>query len=232
MLFRSGDASWRAVRTATIPIMKCPSDFGHELPWSGTAGPGWARGNYACNAAGIHQPDSLGWTSTENGRSPTSAWTNAWVGLPDTTKAGGVMCINYGAALPHISNADGTATTILISEIRVGSHLSPADPRGTWAAGFPGASVDCASYTWDCTHPNDNNGSADDCEGAVDDPAGGMGAWLGCPFQQAQSRSHHAGGGVVVAMCDGSVRWVKNNISQQNWWRMHARDDGVNWTDD
>lgn len=221
----TGDAGWRSIRSATIPIMICPTDIGHEIPWNGTAGPGWARGNYACNAAGIHQPDILGWTSTMDGRSPTSGWTQAWVGLPDSTPAGGVMCINFGHKLGAIP--DGTAWTILISEVRVGSRLSAADPRGTWAVGYPGASVDCASYTWDCNVPNNRDANADDCEGAIDDPNGGMGAWMPCPFQQANARSRHSAGVVLVAMCDGSVRTVSPGTTQQIWWRMHACDDAL-----
>jgi prepilin-type N-terminal cleavage/methylation domain-containing protein/prepilin-type processing-associated H-X9-DG protein len=221
----TGDNTWRSVRGARIPIMLCPSDVGADIPWNGTAGPGWARGNYGCNAAGIHQPDILGWTSTENGASPKSSWTQAWVGLPNSTTAGGVMCINFGISLGQLTVMDGTAYTIMVSELRIGSQLSAADPRGTWAAGFPGASVDCASYCWDCTNPNDMNPNSDDCEGAIDDPTHGMGAWMPCPFQQAQARSRHPGG-VNEAFGDGSVRFIKNSTSQQVWWFMHSRDDG------
>ena len=46
-----------------------------------------------------------------------------------------------------------------------------------------------------------------------------MGAWPGCPFQQANARSRHTGG-VNVAMSDGSVRFVRNSISQAVWWYM------------
>jgi prepilin-type N-terminal cleavage/methylation domain-containing protein/prepilin-type processing-associated H-X9-DG protein len=228
----TGDRGWRAVGTARVKLFECPADGGHETPWTFpcVAERGWARGNYACNAAGIHLPDSVGWTSTEGGRSPTSAWTHAWVGLPDGTRAGGVMCINWGARLRDIDAADGSANTVLLGEVRVGSHLSPADPRGTWAVGLPGASVLSANYTWDCTGPNDTNDHADGCEGAVNDPADGMGAWDGGGFQQAQARSRHRGG-VNVAFCDGSVRFAANDIDQRTWWRLHARDDTLPYID-
>jgi len=220
----NGNNNWRAIRSTKLKLLTCPSDTGHDVPWN-LAGGGWARGNYGCNAAGIHQPDSLGWTSSENGRSPVSAYTSSWVGLPNTTPAGGVMCINYGINLGQLSAIDGSSNTVLLGELRVGSHLSPSDARGIWALGFPGASVVCANYTWDCTNPNDTNDNADDCQGCLNDPTRGMGAWQPCPFQQAQTRGRHSGG-VMVAMCDGSVRFVRNTTTQQNWWRMHARDDG------
>ncbi len=229
-----GNRAWRALGQTRLALFQCPADKGHEIPWSPAALPAderlWARGNYACNAAGIHLPDSVGWTSTEDGRSPTSTWTQSWVGLPNSTRAGGVMCINFGARLSQINLRDGAGQTVLLGEVRVGSHLSPGDPRGTWAVGLPGASVLCANYTWDCTGPNDHNEFADDCEGAVNDPRDGMGALPGAPFQQAQARSRHQGG-VNLAFCDGSVRFALDQIDQRTWWRLHARDDTDSFLD-
>jgi prepilin-type processing-associated H-X9-DG protein/prepilin-type N-terminal cleavage/methylation domain-containing protein len=222
----NGDKNWRTIRGTHLKFMLCPSDTGQDAGSNYTgAGGGWARGNYGCNAGGIHQPDILGWTSTEGGKSPTSSWTQAWVGLPNTTHAGGVMCINFGHTMAAISGLDGTSNTVMLAELRTGSHLSLGDPRGTWALGFPGASVICAGYTWDCTVPNNTDDNADDCEGAVDDPHGGMGAWQPCPFQQANSRSRHPGG-VNIAMCDGAVKFLRNTVTQQTWWKLCAVDDG------
>jgi prepilin-type N-terminal cleavage/methylation domain-containing protein/prepilin-type processing-associated H-X9-DG protein len=221
----NGDSNWRSVRGAKLAIFRCPSDVGYETPWSG-AGGGWTRGNYGCNAGGIHQPDILGWTSTMYGNSPTSTWTQAWVGLPNETHAGGVMCIDYGASLAQVSAQDGTSNTVLLAELRIGTYLSAGDSRGVWALGFPGASVICAGYTWDCTRPNNTDPNADDCEGCIDDPAHAMGAWQPCPFQQATSRSRHTGG-VNLSRCDGSVQYIRDNITQINWWRFCAVDDGI-----
>jgi prepilin-type N-terminal cleavage/methylation domain-containing protein/prepilin-type processing-associated H-X9-DG protein len=230
----TGDRSWRGMRSVKINLLLCPSDTGQENPWNhpGVAEQGWARGNYGCNAGGIHQPDILGWTSTMNGNSPTSGWTQSWVGLPNESKAGGIMCINFGGTLNQVTSEDGTSNTVMLGELRVGSHLSPADPRGTWAVGMPGASVICAAATWDCTNPNDRNDNADDCEGAVNDPQRGMGAWQPCPFQQAQSRSRHTGDGANICLCDGSVRFIRTAISQQTWFKMLSRNDGLTYSTD
>jgi hypothetical protein len=220
----TGDSSWRGLRSVSIPTLLCPSDPAPQNPWTG-AGGGWARGNYACNAGGIHGPN-VGWTSTLGGASPTNS--NGWGGLPTTLNGGGVMCINWGAGIHRIE--DGSSNTVMLGEVRNGAVLSDADPRGSWALGFPGASVLVGHFSWDCTVPNTIEDNADDCEGCINDPKNGMGAWPGCPFQQAQARGKHTGG-VVVAMGDASVRFVRNSVTQANWWYMNARNDGQSVTE-
>ena len=138
------------------------------------------------------------------------------------------MCINWGCAVNRIE--DGASNTIMLAEVRSGAYLSVNDTRGVWALGYPGASVIVGMASWDDNFPNTTEDSADDCNGCINDPADGMGAWPGCPFQQANSRSKHIGG-VQVAMGDGSVRFVKNSITTANWWYMNMRNDGMIWTD-
>jgi prepilin-type processing-associated H-X9-DG protein len=40
----------------------------------------------------------------------------------------------------------------------------------------------------------------------------------GCPSNQAAPRSRHAPGGVHVAMCDGSVHWINDDINTSGPW--------------
>src|SRR5262249_39788753 len=94
---------------------------------------------------------------------------------------------------------------------------------------MPGASLIAGGWSWDCTNPNDTNDNSDDCEGAVNDPKGAMGAWEPCPFQQATARSRHSGG-VMVAMGDGSARFITDRVPQTIWWCMCSRNDGVSYT--
>lgn len=228
----NGDSNWRQIKGQRLQVMICPLDAsGHEIPYNGTAGTGWAHGNYACNAGGIHQPtapsgtDSLGWRSTKNGASPVYG---SFSTFPDVPHLGGIMCINWGCKLANI--VDGSSNTIMINEVRTGAHLSPGDPRGLWAMGLPGASVTVGASSWDCRWPNTQEDNADDCEGAIDDPLGGMGAWQTCPFQQAAARSRHSDRSVHAAFCDGSVRVVQASIPIPVWWAMLGRDDGFSFT--
>jgi prepilin-type N-terminal cleavage/methylation domain-containing protein len=222
----NGNTAWKAVRTATVPTLLCPSDVGAETPWSLDGG-GWARGNYGCNSGGIHQGSSLGWTSTEGGTSATNANSPANLGVPTGTQSGGVMCINWGAGVHRIE--DGSSNTVMLGELRIGSQLGPQDSRGVWALGFPGASV-ISGNGWDCKNPNSREDQADDCEQCVNSPQTAMGACVGCPFQQATARSRHTGG-VLVAMGDGSVRFVRDSVSVGNWFMMLSRNDMLTWTD-
>ncbi|QDU20902.1 DUF1559 family PulG-like putative transporter [Urbifossiella limnaea] len=228
----TGSAAWKAIRTTLIPTMLCPSDLGIDAAWTGDGG-GWARGNYACNAGGLHQgatvsPDNgVGYISSEMGNSPRLTNNPTNLGVPNNTLSGGVMCINWATMVNRIE--DGSSNTIMLAELRIGSQLGSQDSRGVWALGFPGASV-IAGNGWDCTTPNTTEDNADDCEGCINDPRNGMGAWPGCPFQQATSRGKHTGG-VVVGFGDGSTRFVRNSVSKANWFLMLSRNDGLNWTD-
>jgi len=234
---KTGDQSWKNLRTAKIPSFLCPSDIGGQPDTVCTIDVGnWARGNYACNAGGIHQASTpsgtfsaVGYVSSAFGYSPGNNNDPTNLGVPNGTPGGGVMCINFGAALQRIP--DGSANTIMLAEVRVGAFLSPADSRGVWALGFPGASVIAGAPAWDCLGPNNMDDNADDCNGCIDDPMRGMGAWPGCPFQQATPRSRHPQG-VQVAMADGSVRFVKNSVTLRNFYCMIMRDDGLSWSDD
>jgi prepilin-type processing-associated H-X9-DG protein len=230
-----GNSTWESVGKTPVQSFLCPSDIGAQIAWTGLGG-GWARGNYACNAFGIHQeagnglPGTNGWASTIGGGSPENSNTNSdgSTGVAVGTHGGGVMCINYGASL-NGGIPDGTSNTVMLGEVRIGSTLSAADPRGTWAFGFPGASVLAGHASWDCTVPNNSDDLADDVgPNAVDAYKQEMGACISDEYNQAEARSRHTGG-VVVAMCDGSVRFVPNTVSQPIWWYMNARDDGGVW---
>ena len=221
--------AWRDDRlvAADVPLFRCPSDSALATPFTGIYGQGpqsrWARGNYGANAG------PLGYIAADEG-------TGGWLAPAELFDDGGpgmfaapVMTVNYGARLTDVT--DGLSNTIAATELRIGP--GPADIRGTWAAGVPGASVAGAALPgYGCDGPNDTRrpefGPCDhtDTGLGVDDPAAGMGANVGGNTTLAQARSRHPGG-VNTAWCDGSVRFVRDAVGPRPWFQMLSRADGL-----
>lgn len=189
-----------------ISAFQCPSD-----PYSNSSnkftmmGGNWARGNYG--ASGYNRANTSTWAGTGTGDRGVFGY-NAWNNINAVT--------------------DGTSMTAASWELRAGWNTT--DPRGVWASGRIGGSflADCTNgtnggpygnYTGDCYGINEGNHSnGDDILGSnTDNPAIGMGGW---PNGDGQSgpKSLHVGG-VHVLLCDGTVRFVSNNID----YNIHAR---------
>jgi prepilin-type processing-associated H-X9-DG protein len=152
---------------------------------------------------------------------------------------GGPFGFNFGSSVAVISVLDGTSNTILFNEVRIG--LNQNDRRGVWAMGLGGSSITCAMATGDATVPNDTNEYSDDIEDCnkVRQTQGvgnsGLGILrMGCsndnlpnnwPNWQAQARSRHTGG-VNACFCDGSVKFIRNEIASSTWKLINCRNDG------
>jgi prepilin-type processing-associated H-X9-DG protein len=203
-------------RGTVLPVMLCPSDSYNQVKYIGHGG-NWARGNYAANVGNgalhttpthqILQAVSPGW----NGR---DAKTGIVVNK-NYHRIRGVMGPNVSAKISQIT--DGTSKTILLGEIRAG--VLEGDPRGTWAFGHAGGNL----VAWYGSH-GDSNGP-NYC-GVDSDDIGGVGftcaanlqfqtECMTCfgpgAFDQATTRSLHPGG-VYMAMCDGSVQFISDDI--------------------
>jgi len=141
----------------------------------------------------------------------------------------GVAGINKSFAFDDFAN--GRATTVLVDEVRAGVHQ--LDPRGVWALGQIGSSI-----TWglgvsgDAYGPNNQIKDADDIRGCIE-----MHRLLGPDYlarqrmpccdhcqdnNQAASRSQHPGG-VNIAMADGALRFVTDDVDIGLWHVMHSR---------
>ncbi len=187
----------------------------------------WARGNYGA-VQGATDPDHV-----LNGVSGVR-W-DPFRGRPKV----GMMGLNYGSRISEVT--DGLSNTAAIAELRVG--LGSMDIRGTWAIGLGMASLVGHAKPFNPT-PNNMNGfsAAQGCADGGDEvqagPPMGMlypdaaqqGMGFSCAGGQfnsgGQSRSEHPGG-VNVGFADGSVKFIKNSITQRVWYALLVRKDGT-----
>ncbi len=245
--FGAFDRSWRAIRGATIKTYLCPSDPNNGTPYNDPSGVdtpievGWARGNYA-GTAGFTDNDH----TSDNG--------NALRNNPFDGNAGdGVVPGNLanpplskGPIFFQSSNGingtrfaeiiDGLSNTIMMNEVRAG--VSPLDPRGVWAMGYPGMSITNAGRNYNPTPNNtldspDGQTYGDEMQNAYKFWYYGIGAkGMGCfpntagdQMNSAQARSAHIGG-VNAGFADGSVRYISNSIDQYTWCILQSKNDG------
>jgi Protein of unknown function (DUF1559) len=202
------DSANRSARGTFISTFICPSDPGNnDGPFAGNSaaeGDNWARGNYAANGC-----NNFVGVVPNTGTAPFFGWGDE--------RRKGVMGCNVALSLAQIT--DGQSNTILLGEIRIG--MNSIDRRGTWALGTAGGSALFAhGFGGDANGPNVGNDRSDDVEGcSIFYPTYGqkrlmqerMTCWLPCPSWQATLRSKHDNG-VFVALGDGSVRYISNNV--------------------
>ena len=224
--------SWRnGIVGRQIGAYTCPSDANNGKPFLNPLVPGdsftggtWARGNYGISA-GYEDYDHVAGGNTYASSKSNIAGAN---GLKSTP----LCASNFGSQIRDVM--DGTSNQFMFTELRAG--LTTIDPRGIWAMGFPGASVQNGGRGVYNPGPNNTLGgiSADggdelEAGSTYCNPAGaalGMGCTTsGTLMTSAMARSMHTGG-VNVAMADGSGRFVSNNIDQLTYLRLSSTQDG------
>ncbi len=213
----------QAARANIIPSLLCPSDPFNKVPYQGGSsgaakhGANWGRTNYAASAGRsfIYGSGATGGGTYYNNGPNSLAWNDPC--------QRGVMGPNVAVTLRRIT--DGTTKTIMIGEIRAG--ITENDGRGVWALGHAGASL-IAMYGsgGDADGPNYCDVHADDVYSDVCATAAGvctttgavpvtqaecMQCSGGAGFDQQTIRSKHPGG-AHVAMADGSVQFINDDI--------------------
>jgi len=193
---------------------------------TGTPLTNWARGNYGA----VHGATDL--DHTLNGSEGLRY--DPFPGMPK----GGMMGLNFGSTIPQVT--DGLSNTLAIAELRVG--LNSMDLRGTWALGLGMASLAGHAKPYNPTPNNKNGFSPPNCNDGGDEiqaapafapffpNAAAMGMGFNCSGGNynsgGQSRSQHPGG-VTTGFADGSVKFIKNSISQRVWYALLVRSDGT-----
>jgi prepilin-type N-terminal cleavage/methylation domain-containing protein/prepilin-type processing-associated H-X9-DG protein len=186
----------------------------------------WARGNYGA-VQGNTDPDHQINGINDAGASPAAA---SHVGM---------MGENFGSTIAQVT--DGLSNTAAVAELRAG--LTTADVRGVWAMGLAMASLAGHAKKYNPT-PNNLYGFniAQGCNDGGDEMQAGpvLGLQVMNAAQQGmgfncgggmynsggQSRSLHPGG-VNVGFGGGSVRFIKNSISNAIWIAILAKNDGA-----
>lgn len=199
-------------------------------------GDNWARGNYGANVGRGHHSDAAhceGYGAPNFGALACAGQTykvGTSEGFEGKILKGwtsglirGVMGPNLSTRAAHIR--DGMSNTIMLAELRAG--IVSFDCRGTWAMSGAGPSAIAAcGHLGDARGPNPISEKSDDTAACNEISAEigdhtellrlGMGCFTGTtshPNRQAAPRSSHQGG-VFVTMCDGSVRWIGNDIDR------------------
>jgi prepilin-type N-terminal cleavage/methylation domain-containing protein len=233
--------SWASIRNQSVKTYLCPSDSSYnQLPYSdpnqniGSQNlQNWARGNYGVTA-GYDDYDHVGggvaFTSAGS-RAVTKAVRLATGNPKATIVSSPVMSANYGAKILEIT--DGTSNTLMVAELRAGIFTN--DPRGVWALGYPSSSIvnagrDGFNPTPNNTFGNDGGGGDElqTCTSFWNANIGSLG--MGCQnfdsiMTEGMARSLHIGG-VNCAGADGSVRFIKNTISELTWCQLLSKADG------
>jgi len=235
------------LRSTRLGVFVCPSDSNNQAgsfffdqsayasnpelspmdQRTGTPLLNWARGNYA-SVNGSSDIDH-----EVNGFAGSDSFIAPFNGSPHV----GTIGANFGKKIAEVT--DGLSNTAMIAEIRVG--LNSLDIRGTWAMGMGGASLMGQTKNYNPTPNNKFGFPPGACNDGGDELQGsyafapsfpnaaqqGMGVNCGGGMYNsgAQARSLHPGG-VNVAFGDGSVKFIKNTISQRTWYLILTSQDG------
>ena len=209
---------------ANLPELQCPSDANSSVRYQVNKNPNpfsqikiwqyYGRTNYGANGC-LMPPFNYGsntpWVPACGGATQV-AWSFS---NPNSWKTRGVMGLSTSLSRAQIT--DGTSKTILSGEMRAG--VNEFDLRGIWADGSA-----AASSAWFHIFGPSNCFWADDSTrfsplfSSLGPGYYQLLAQQCMPAQNSQSgnpsgnfRSQHAGG-ILVAMCDGSVRFISNTV--------------------
>jgi len=205
----------RTIGETVVSAFVCPSDP-DQTNNRGGASTSWAfQGNYAGNG-GVGT-----YTITSSGMIDVSVRSV----ITPLYSTSGIFSISSSTRMSNI--VDGTSNTLLVGEgiVRPGTGTW-GNLGGYWggathgavtftAAEVPNTSVPDSLYS--CKTPNTPsapNGAP--CSGSTSNSS---------PNRYNFLRSYHTGG-VQVALCDGSVKFVSNNIDLQTWRKAGIAADG------
>jgi prepilin-type N-terminal cleavage/methylation domain-containing protein/prepilin-type processing-associated H-X9-DG protein len=199
-----------SVTTIRVKTFQCPSDV-PNAPSGGIT-----NNNYVVNYGNttFYQANvTIAGVTTVFGGAPFTAYAGSTGddGPVNSTQAATWTRL-YGRPVPLTEITDGTSNTLMLSEVKQGQGL---DARGfSW---WGGASGFVTLYGPNAVDPDLMVGAWCNTGTPLNAPCSTTDAAPPSPFSRRQgARSRHQGG-VNVALCDASVRWVSDSISLPVW---------------
>lgn len=216
-----------------IPAYQCPSESRGGM-LATLSNPARAMTSYAGSTGSTHQESHLGcnlatvvgdggpqFDPDDDGEDWFGRATIGQFNRSDTANPGGISGViprsSWAANVRDVT--DGTSNTILMGEVRA----ICSDALGYWPPNQGGGWADSESLWFSTTAPI----NFPNCPGENGNPSGGG---TGCRHQQNWNtgmgfKSQHVGGAHFL-LCDGSVRFVSQNIDHTLYQQLGDRWDG------
>jgi prepilin-type processing-associated H-X9-DG protein len=223
-MFRYGGAANTTVTYGRFNAYLCPSDpNNNNLPGGG----GWpiTCHNYVVNFGNTitNQPPLFAWNNT---KLPFLGAPFTDIGAPDADITAGGQQGATASTVKFSAITDGLSNTLMTSEILIGQGWNLHGfswwgyaPRFTGLYPPNSSQPDVMQGASYCNSPNSNPQGVT-CVGANGSQSSG-GLYTGLGMVNIP-RSRHPGG-VNTGMCDGSVRFIKNSVSQPTYWALGTR---------
>lgn len=227
-------------RTLSIATFNCPSDFYNRADnqferglAAGYGGNQYARGNFAINVG----PDRLCIRPGTLAEPCFDGFTAPGNLLKNNSQLWGSGIAGVNRTFAPAAIKDGLSHTIAVVEIRAG--IDPLDPRGVWSLGQVGSSATARNGKFEgASRPNHLNPSEEfiGCTKLTEkySEEGLLNLEMPCSVPQSltlegnaqqTARSLHRYG-VNVMLCDGSVRFIEDEVDILVWHGMNTRDGG------
>ena len=225
--------SGKLLNATLIPGLQCPSESRGGLlitgsnparamtNYSGSTGSTWQASPVGCNLSTIVGNGGALYDPNDDGEDWFGRGTIGQYARTDTPHSNGISGViarsSWAAKMRDIT--DGSSNTILMGEVRP----ICSDALGYWAPGTGGGWADSESLWFSTTAPI----NFPTCPGENGVPSAGG---TGCKSYQSWNtsmgfKSLHTGGAQFL-LCDGSVRFISQNIDHNTYQMLGDRWDG------